>query len=174
MPKLVILLLAKLADIKSLVVYVALQSWLNTIERMLFPTESEVLLYTWDSSSYLCSAHSQSDWSVAWLVMDQNKHEMLRSILLYWKLKRFHFTLSTATNPLTTLNKVIASGVLTCLIFELYLFEFRWRIVEGFTSNAEYAMLIVYVLMIKWIWNVMHTDFFCLFICCVMCYVYLI
>lgn len=46
MPKLVILLLAKLADIKSLVVYVALQSWLNTIERMLFPTESEVLLYT--------------------------------------------------------------------------------------------------------------------------------
>lgn len=88
-------------------------------------------------------------------------------------------TSSTTTNPLTTLNQVTACwGCLRVLLFMLYLFEFHWRIVETFMSNAEYTMLSVYAPVMKWeafvfvffIFKVMHTkilldSFLCILLC---------
>lgn len=53
----------------------------------------------------------------------------------------------------------------------LYLFEVRWRIVERFTSNAEYAMLLVYVLMIKMDFKKWCTSKLFVFVCYLLCHV---
>lgn len=69
----------------------------------------------------------------------------------------------------TTLNQPTACLGCWCvfLLCSIY-FNFHWRIVKRFTSNAEYAMLLVHVPMIK-----KDTPRSLLFICCV-CYVYFI
>lgn len=88
--------------------------------------------------------------------------------------KQFHFTLSSTTNPWTLNQVIVCLGCLTCLIVVLYLFDFHWRVVGRFMSNAEYAMLLVYVSDGKnGFLKVMHTEIlcFCLFFFCrVMCY----
>lgn len=76
-----------------------------------------------------------------------------------------HFTLSTATNPLATLNKVIARSrcwrvLLFCSIY-LNFTDVLWK---ETMSNAEYAMLLVLEFL-----KVMHTWKLFVSVCYLLC-----
>lgn len=140
-----LLFLAKLAD-RCLVAYVALQIWLNTTEGILFPTTSGLFVHARVSAAHARSPNGRGVFSET--------------------PKQFHFTLSSTTNPWTLNQVIVCLGCLTCLIVMLYLFDFHWRVVGRFMSNAEYAMLLVYVSDGKnGFLKVMHTEIlcFCLF-----------
>lgn len=145
----VLLLLAKTRWRRLVARMLLCRSDLNTIEKgYCFLPRRGLSLYTWGSSSYLCSAHTRlfhsQIWSAARLVSHETADGWAAVIV---------FTLSTRTNPLTTLNKVIAC--LGCwrvfLLCSLFIWISLTYIVERFMSNAEYAMLLVYALMIKWV-----------------------
>lgn len=114
-------------------------------------------------------AHLQTGWSAARLVSRQRQTDET-----LWFLQQFIYTpLSTTPNLLTTLNMVAAClGCWRVLLFcSIYLIftDVSWK---GLCQNAEYAMLLVNVPMIKnwFLKSDAHRNYLFLFVICrVMC-----
>lgn len=79
---------------------------------------------------------SQPDWSAARYTSTTNRWDAPIAFYKTPEASRFiHHDKSLCNSK----QSYRVFGVLTCLIVMLYLFEFHWRIVESFMSNADYC-----------------------------------